>query len=150
MYLHVNSAGFRHIITDTFAGVLKAISKDGNYFFSILNVGRPGKYDLIVTRETEKISNKTYMKAKIVLNPNNSYSYSYSHLYLTDYFKKYIQDKTIVDMFRANDEKSFDVISLFPEKMVFNGYLAWDVDIPESILDNFDELMEMLDTFFKQ
>ena len=143
MYLHVNIHGFRHVITDTFKGVLELISKDGNYVFSILDVDRPGKYNLIVVRETEKISKKTYVKAKIVLNPDNNYING-SLAYVLKYFS---QDITVNN---NNNEKSFNVISLFSEKIVLNGYIALDADIHETILDNFEELTEMLDKFFEQ
>ena len=136
MYLYVNSKA-RHMIFNTLGEVLSLKFSDSVYEFTILNVGDCGKYDLIVTHSTDKISKNKYIMLEIVKNMDGK------PLYKNNLFSDFFGSVPL-----SPEEKRFQVLSLFPENILVNGYLPVGTKIPPSIMDNFEELMKAMDTFF--
>ena len=145
MYLYINPSGNRHILCRTFKQILaitKRAKDNFEYRYTILDVDSPGSYDMIISRITETVSKKQYIKARFVFNPTNIY--------------KSAIEKEVVGMFGAllthpppSTEKSFDALTLLPESLLVNGFLPLETDIGDSVLDDFKTLTTTLDDFFK-
>ena len=141
MYLFVNPRGARHMIFDSFSDLLRLSYKDCSYRFSILAVGNPGKYDMVLDHTTESVSKKTYVKAYIVQNLKNSDSFvsDSDGTYPSVFVQSYSSMPT---------GKKFDVLSLLNPEILINGYLPTSVDPHCLILNDFKELTKILDAFF--
>ena len=142
MYLHVNPSGHRHTLCAKFSNVISILKTavDGvEYSFTVLNPNKKGKYDLIVSRVTETVSKKQFIKARFIENPNNTGRFD-GHPYELFFPVPVV----------AKPQKSFDALSLLLDSLLVNGFLPMDPDIiPDSVLDDFDTLNETLDNFFR-
>lgn len=143
MYLHVNPTGYRHLLFQTFRDVvlnMKSAIDEVEYRFSVLNPGCKGSYDMIMSRVTETVSRKQFIKARFIYNPTNI---AYNNEDIMLFFPKY-------SSLNHYDIESFDALSLLIDSILVNGYLPIDAVIPDSILDDFTALTATLDDFFKK
>jgi hypothetical protein len=146
MYLFVNPSGTRHVLCETFKQVLDLMknAKDGSeYTCTVLDSTSAGTYDMIISRITETVSKKQYIKAHFVKNPTNVSRNSQQDV------GKLLFGSLFALPILKPDEKSFDALTLLLDSFVVNGYLSIDADIPHSVLDDFTTLTATLDDFFK-
>ena len=143
MYLYVNPPGTRHQLFDTFSRVIEVNFSDATYRFSILSTENIGKYDLLISHVTDRVSKNKYIKAEIVENEKNIYRLASSIEKLNQLFETFLGTPP-----PSPEEKRFQVLSLFPENILVNGYFLVGTKVPPSVLDNFEELTKTLDLFF--
>lgn len=136
----------RHILCRNFRDLMgcnwSKASNGNTYIVTILNPNKSGTYDLALTVVTEPVSGKTYVKGSIYQNPTNRYSPIPMRGLLG------IMDMGL-DMDMDMDElKKFDISTLLTGFAV-NGHIPI-TNVPESVLDNYDELTKILDAFFSE
>ena len=146
MYLFINPSGTRHVLCETFNQVLnlmKNAKDEVEYQCTVLDSTSAGTYDMIISRITETVSKKQFIKARFVKNPTNETRNSRQ-----DVGKLLFGSLFALPLLKP-DEKSFDALTLLLDSLVVNGYLSIDADIPHSVLDDFKTLTTTLDDFFK-
>ena len=147
MYLFVNPSGTRHVLCETFKQVLnlmKNAKDESEYTCTVLDPSSAGSYDMVISRITETVSKKQFIKARFVKNPTNVSRNSQGG----DVGKLLFGSLFTLPILKP-DEKSFDALTLLLDSLLVNGYLPMDADIPHSILDDFKTLTTTLDDFFK-
>ena len=148
MYLYVNPSGERHVLCKTFKQVLKTMknAKDNVWYkYTVLDSDSIGSYDMLISRITETVSKKQFVKARFVHNPKN----------LTK--TRDVSGESLFGLFglipnvlpNTINEKSFDALTLLLDSLLVNGYLPMDADIPNSVLDDYESLTATLDDFFR-
>ena len=152
MYLFINPSGVRHILCKTFKQVLKlmVMSKDDvEYRYTVLDTDTTGSYDMLISRITETVSKKQYVKARFIFNPTNNYMRTFGE---GDFVPRAagLFGAMMGSSFHPSQpkEKAFDALTLLPESLLVNGFLPLETDIGDSVLDDFKTLTATLDDFF--
>ena len=72
--IRIKSESQRDLFQDFSSVVNDKDAKDGTDLFAILNPGSPGIYTLVLTRATDMVSRKKYVKARIEKDESHSFN----------------------------------------------------------------------------
>ena len=150
MYLYINPSGHRHVLCGTFKQVLvmmKTVKDASEYRYTVLDTDANGSYDMVISRITETVSKKQYIKARFVSNPTNNYKKPYGEGDVAGLFEAVLMVSRSSHLPQPK-EKAFDALTLLQESLLVNGFLPLETDIGDSVLDDFKTLTATLDDFF--
>lgn len=151
MFLIVNAPGTRSVIVDTFEQLAKLKFNGSKVIANLLAPFQTARYDLILTYIHEPVSGHIYLKGEIINNPSGLLFRDFQNIRPP---KNVTSDPfyALSGLFEASLPryvgKRYNIADFFPDDFVVNGHIPIDCEIPKTILDNWDELIPVLDTFF--